>query len=100
MWFVTVVEKMDENEFGFGDVGDCRTWGFFSDKDEAINVLQHNITDVHEFFYDYAIIEEYNEGIGNSTGKFEWFKWNEGKGGYEEINEPRCVRNICNFAIG
>lgn len=100
MWFVTVVEKIEENKFGFVVFGDDRTWGFFSNKDDAVRVLHNNITDVHESFYEYAVIEEYYEGIGSSTQNRQWFKWNDKKGGYVEINEPICVRNICNFAIG
>lgn len=100
MWFVTVVEKMDDRDTTFGDTGDTRTWGFFSNKEDAIDVLHKNVTDMHELYYDYAVIEEYNEGISNDTGERQWFMYDEDRDGYFEIEEPRCVKNICCFALG
>ena len=32
--------------------------------------------------------------------KSQWFKWNEEKHGYFEIEEPECVKHFTNFAIG
>lgn len=101
MWFVTVVETMDyNNAAGLGDTGEQRTWGFFENKEDAIDVLHRNVTDMHEGYYDYAVIEEYEEGIGCSTGNRQWFKYDNNRDGYFEIDEPYCVKNICDFAIG
>ena len=102
MWFVTVIEKLDVDGYGDGlcDTGCARTWGFYSDVNDAINALHNNKNDMHEYFYDYAIIEEYNEGICNDTSRYQWFKWADERDGYFEIDEPRCVSRMCNFAIG
>lgn len=102
MWFVTVIEKLDADGYGDGfcDTGDTRTWGFYSDVNDAINALHNNKTDMHEYFYDYAIIEEYDEGICNGTSRYQWFKWDNERNGYFEIDEPRCVSRMCDFAIG
>lgn len=102
MWFVTVIEKLDADGYGDGfcDTGDTRTWGFYSDVNDAISALHNNKTDMHECFYDYAIIEEYNEGICNGTLRYQWFKWDNERDGYFEIDEPRCVSRMCDFAIG
>ena len=100
MWFVTVVEKMDERYSDFADTGETRCWAFYSDKEKAIQSLHENRTDMHEYFYDYAVIEEYEEGICNDTGERQWFKWDEEHQGYFEIEEPEGVKYICCFAIG
>lgn len=102
MWFITVVEKMDPDgwEDGLCDTGLCRTWGFYSDVNRAISALHNNETDMHEYFYDYAIIEEYDEGICNDMSHYQWFKWDDERDGYFEIDEPRCVSRMCCFAIG
>ena len=102
MWFVTVIEKLDADGYGDGlcGTGCTRTWGFYSDVNDAINALHSNKTDMHEYFYDYAIIEEYNEGICNDTSRYQWFKWDNERDGYFEIDEPRCVSRMCDFAIG
>lgn len=102
MWFITVVEKLDPDGWGDGlcDTGFHRTWGFYSNAEDAIDALHNNEADMHECFYDYAIIEEYNEGICNDTSCYQWFKWDNDRGGYFEIDEPRCVSRMCCFAIG
>lgn len=101
MWFITVIETMDYGNIdGFGDTGDQRTWGFFENKEDAVDVLHRNATDMHEGYYDYAVIEEYEEGLCPWAENYQWFKYDESRDGYFEIDEPDCVKNICNFAIG
>lgn len=55
---------------------------------------------MHEFQYEYAVIEEYNEGIAGDCYNRQWFEWNEDRKGYVEIEEPDEVRRVCSFAIG
>lgn len=108
MWFVTVLEKMEVWELDSdlvghppcADVGESVTWGFFSNKEDAVRVVKENVTDIHELQYDYAVIEEYEEGILNDTGKRQFYKWNKETEQYVEIEEPECVRYTCCFAIG
>lgn len=102
MWFITVVEKLDADGYGDGlcDTGLRRTWGFYSDVNRAISALHNNETDMHEYFYDYAIIEEYDEGICNDMSNYQWFKWDDERDGYFEIDEPSCVSRMCCFGIG
>lgn len=100
MWFITVVEKIEHDFTGFADTGDSRTWGFYFNKEDAVNVVKSNLTDIREFLYDYVVIEEYDEGIGNYTWNRQWFEWDNEEGGYVEIDEPEGVKNICCFALG
>ena len=102
MWFITVVEKMElyPNSKDFADTGETRCWGFYSGKEEAAHLLHLNCTDMHEDMYDYAVIEEYEEGISNYIGNRQWFKWDADRQGYFEIDEPEIVKYICCFALG
>lgn len=100
MWFITVVEKMENKCPDWPDNGECRTWGFYRDKEVAIKALHENWTDIREDLYDYAVIEEYEEGICNYMLNRQWFEWNEELGGYYEIDEPDCVKYIACYAIG
>lgn len=102
MWFITCVEKI-ENEsgfLGFADTGESRCWGFFSDKDHAVHVVENNLTDIHEFCYNYVVIEEYDEGICNEKiDSRMWFKWNDDKETYVRIEEPPGVQHLFGFAF-
>lgn len=99
-WFITVMEKLEKNSKGFLSTGCTRCWGFYSNKEDALNTLHENRTDLWETIYDYAVLEEYYEGISNSTMKRQFFKYNREKDGYFEIEEPECVKNTCDFALG
>lgn len=102
MWFVTTVEKMEpyDDDPTWADYGETRCWAFYSDKKKATQSLHENWTDMRENFWNYAVIEEYEEGICNDTGNRQWFKWDEERQGYFEIDESEGVRRIVCFAIG
>ena len=65
-WFITVFESLEAGK-SEGVKDDSRCWGFFSDKNEALNVLHGNITDLWETVYDYAVLEGFYEGICGHT---------------------------------
>lgn len=104
MWFITTFERIKPNTedefFNFPDFGHQRTWGYYSECEKAVQALHKNFTDMWECLYDYALIEEIDEGICAYAGNRQWFKWDNERKGYFEIEEPECVKNLCNFAIG
>ena len=53
-----------------------------------------------EFCYDYAVLEKADEGICPNCEERQWFKFDREHNGYFEIEEPECVKHICNFALG
>ena len=100
MWFITVMEKCEPDEQFLANLGDKRTWGYFKDHDTAVQALHENWTDMWEFCYDYAVLEKADEGICPNCGERQWFKFDREHNGYFEIEEPECVKHICNFALG
>ena len=101
MWFITVFEKIEYDDRGWPEFGCQRTWGFYSECETAAQALRENRTDMWETCYDYAVIEKYDEGIsGYEFGSRLWFKFDEERKGYFEIDEPEHVRHLGSFAIG
>ena len=101
MWFITVFEKIEPNERWFAEFGDQRTWGYYSDREKAVQALHENWTDMHEGCYEYALIEKFDEGISHYVHKSrQWFAWYDEEQGYFEINEPECVKHLASFAFG
>ncbi len=101
MWFITVFEKVKPGKFGWPDFGCSRTWGFYSERETAVQALHENWTDMWETCYDYAVIEKYAEGISHyEFDSRKWFKFDWEREGYFEIEEPECVKHLCSFAIG
>ena len=100
-WVITVFEKFDDR----WGIRNSRTWGFFSDKEKALETLKHNYTDLWETVYDYAVLEPYYEGVsGYCFDKpREWFMYNKTMDGYLPLNlnkEPEEVRHYVSFAFG
>ena len=99
-YFITVFEHIAMDENGWTDSGRTRCWGFYTDKETALQALHENWTDMWETMYDYAIIEGYHEGISHYTGYRQFFKYIPERNGYFEIDEPKSYEHYCNFGIG
>ena len=99
-YFITVFEQFGVDKLGWPDTGCRRCWGFYCDKDTAIQALHENWTDMNETIYDYAVIEGYTEGIAHSTGYEQWFKFDVEKNGYFEIDKPSGADNFSCWSIG
>ena len=101
MWFITVFEKIEPTASGWPAFGFQRTWGFYEFHDSAVQALHENRTDMWECCYDYAVIENFEEGISHYVhGSREWFKFDRERDGYFEIEEPECVKHVGSFALG
>lgn len=100
MWFITVFQKCESDDLGWADLGAQRTWGYYSERETAVQALHKNWTDMREYLYNYAIIEYIEEGLAPCAINRQWFKWDVERKGYFEIEEPEGVKNLCNFAIG
>jgi len=100
MYFLTCFEKMETNEKGWSDFGAQRTYGFYQNKEDAIESMHVNNGDIRECLYDYGVIEEIQEGIYGEVTWEQLFKFDDEKGGFFEIEKPKEAEHICNFSIG
>lgn len=94
-YFITVFQSYDNR----GPHG-MRCWGFYSNFSDAVATVRNNITDLWETVYDYAIIEEYYEGIGGYNFNRWFFKYNQKINEYEPIDEPEELKYYAGFALG
>lgn len=99
-YFITVFCRADIDNLGWPDTGGRRTWGFYLEKETAIQALHENWTDMEETIYEYAVIEGFNEGISHATGYQQWFKFDEEKSGYFEIDTPSEYEHFSGWGIG
>lgn len=100
MWFITVFEKIDPVGNRYAKTGSHRTWGYFSNREWAVEALHRNETDMWEFCYDYAVLEKFEEGLVPIVLERQFFKFDRGANGYFEIDEPECLKGLVNFGIG
>lgn len=100
MWFITVFEKFEINEYGFPDHGCMRTWGYYSDHETALQALHENWTDMWECCYAYAVLEKIGGGIAPSAEYTQYFKYDRERDGYFEMRAPEHYDHFGNFALG
>lgn len=98
MSFITIIEKIEEDEFGFLETGRTRCIGFFHSVERAIQSVKEGGPEFYDIFGSkYILVETIEEGILKIGLKRTLFEWN-GKE-YIQIDEPEIFNMICNFAI-
>lgn len=101
-WFITVFEKAEIDKLGWPKTGTTRCWGFYKNKEDALDILHNNITDLWETCYDYAVLEPYYEGISgyNFDEPHQYFKYDKERNGYFEIDTPYRYGAVIGFSLG
>ena len=94
MYFVCTREEDDCKELYGG------AWGYYRNKEDAVDAVHRNVTDIHETIYPYAIIERLEQGLFPVPKEREWFGWDDEKYGFYEIETPNCDRYFPhNFSV-
>lgn len=115
MYFLTSIEyeTLDLDGNDFPRIYDSRCFGYFEDKDRAMQAVEENWGDMHECSYNFLVIESLGQGIHPDTTSDPgceneiWFKW-EGEpqptdpffGEWVKIKKPKWSDRIVNWAIG
>lgn len=101
IYVITVAEKLNMDETGFPDFGSTSVPGWYPRKEDAEHAVTENACDINETCYEYAVIEEIEEGLYNpATSGHRWlYKYNRERNGYEPIPEPECLKHFCGFAM-
>lgn len=99
IYVIEVCTKLEFDKLKLPDMGAEDIVGFYSDKESAFDIVINNCGDLHETCYDYALIEEVEEGIypGSTTRWF--FKFNMDTQQYEPISEPEGYEHFCDLII-
>ena len=100
MFFITCFEKCEKDGRGCFVTGDMRTFGYFDNLEACTQALNENVCDMHECLYEFAVIESIGQGIHSHAKEEAWFRWNDEKQGFFEIEKPECSRNYSNYALG
>ena len=102
IYTITCFQKVEMDDKGWLRTGASRTFGYFAEKDDAVEAMHHNTLDMWEYLYDYAVIEAMREGVHCECEEEIWFQYDRKRGGFFEIPKPEAVikSHVCNFALG
>ena len=98
MYFITCFQKYEIDELGWPNVGSGRTFGYYNDRDVALEAVRDNWCDIQERIYRYAVVEHIEEGLYNPATDRWFFEWNEGTKTFEAITP--FVDHCGNYAFG
>lgn len=96
--YSVVTIKIDDN----GNVRNSSVHGIFEDKDTALNIVTKNLGDIFEYYYDYAIVEEFQTGLYPLANILKWVKlleYKDNKALLEEVECPENFKNMCGFTF-
>ena len=99
MYFITCFSRYVPNDrLGVPDIGSARTFGYYMDRDVAIEMVKCNNCDIQERVYRYAVIEHIPEGLYEPADERLFFEWNEAEKEFELIEsfDDHCG----NYAFG
>ena len=79
-----------------------RTWGWFGTFEDAVEVIEKNISDIWECFYEYAMIDEVPEGICTFPRQEWWWKWegDDKTGKYIPTTRPEDFKQVVGMSVG
>lgn len=99
MYFITCMTRCEKvNGWFYG--GTTRCFGYRETLEDAEEALNENMCDMHEYLYEYAVVEKLGPYIHPYVEEEYWFKWDEDRGGFFRIEKPEVTYNVCNHALG
>ena len=96
IYAITCFSKLEE-ENGWPKFGAMAFMGWFSDRKKAISAVKVNACDINETIYNYAVIEEIEEGLYAYPRKRWLFKYSKTDDRYYGIEEPSFLKHIANI---
>ena len=100
MYFITCFEKYEISKFSIPDIGSSRTFGYYPHKEWAVKDLHNNNCDIRETIYNYAVVEKISMGLYPVATETIYFKWDEEKHGFYEIDGADMQDCFGNYAFG
>lgn len=77
----------------------ARCIGFYRDREAARNGL-HSRGDTEAGYYNYAILERYEEGAWAMSEEPEWYQYDFFKNEWIQVPEPKFAEYTVNYGIG
>ncbi len=87
MYFVTTIKNVSKDFINYDNI---RTVGFYSKFEDAEYTVLNNACDINEGMYDYAIIEELDEGLYPFSQKSFLYKFDYRIGKYN----PKSLTDV------
>ncbi len=98
IYTITMFEDLSTKEGCFTKASRCV--GFYEDFYKAEKSVINNDMDIMECLYEYAIIEEINEGLYPYSSPRRVYRFNDGNKKFELIDTPTYLRHVYGATIG
>jgi len=99
MYFINIVNIYNETQSSKYIEYHALCVGYYAQLEDAIQAITNNSDNIHKSIYNYAVIEQIDQGIHIERQKEIWFKWNDEYKHYEPADKPREIKNIVNISF-
>lgn len=87
IFFITAISRLPES----GGV-DVRPYGWYADRQSAVEAVSDNQVDMHDGQYEYMVIQELGQGVRRPHLSLQWFRWEPNGEFYLPITSPLPAR--------
>jgi hypothetical protein len=102
MYFITAMTNILTEETKFNSdkakQNSERCFGYYKEKEKAVNAVETNLYDMWETIYNYIVIENVEEGVHPFAKVVGWYKYNKELNKYEPIKIERT--GFSNYSMG
>ena len=99
IYTIMTLSQLEQHDNGFPDFGSTNIVGWYKDKDVAFRAVKENWGDIWECVYDYAMIEEDEEGLYPVSTRRWFFKFDMTDKEYKPIKEPEFLKHFGGFIM-
>lgn len=97
IYIITTMSKLDLNDLGWPSLGSHGAVGYYRSFKDAEKAVTTNSCDIWETCYEYACIEEVEEGLYPSCINRWFYKYNIKDDTYEPVEPPEEYAHTCGF---
>lgn len=98
-YFITTLNLEDDGRGIY--ITRSRTVGFYNSFEKAEKAVENNYGDIYECgYYNYAVIENIEEGLYQYDFKGKWYRWNEDNDAFERCERPNRIEDSNFSSIG
>lgn len=98
IYVIMTFSKLDNNNW-FPDFGSRNLCGWYFDFKDAYRAVTENMCNIWEHVYNYALIEEVEEGLYSDSTKRWFFQFDKNLKSYDLIEEPEFLKHFGGFTI-
>ena len=99
IYAIMTFTKLELSDQGYPNFGSQNPCGWYMSKIDAFRAVEENMCDIWEHCYNYALIEETQEGLYPFVQNRWFFQFDKESKTYKQIEEPAFLKMFSGFIL-